>query len=77
MGGLLCRHDAGNPGGLERIAFLDRTRSNLANRLARHRDSPSGDGFAGRRRLVAHIDHPYRAAGADVGQFRLSTARLA
>src|SRR5205823_10193468 len=56
-GGLLGRHDAREPSGLERVALLDCARANQPARFARHRDRPARDRFTIRDRLFANIDH--------------------
>src|SRR5688500_543853 len=56
-GCLLGGHDAGQPGGLQRIPFGDGAGSDQTACLGAHGDLAAGDGFAVGRRLVADIHH--------------------
>ena len=64
--GLLGRHDAGEPGGLERIPLLHAAGADLSQRRRRDGDAPARDGFARRGRLGADVDHADAPARVDV-----------
>ena len=68
--GLLRGQDAGQPRGLQRIAFLDGAGADQPQRLARHRDRPARDRLAGGDRLVADVHHLHAPARVDVRQRR-------
>jgi hypothetical protein len=58
--------DAGDAGGLERIALGDASGANFAQRLWRNRDCPPGHCLALRDGFGADVDHPDTTASIDV-----------
>ena len=68
IGRALGGDDAGEPGGLQRIAFLDLSGANRPQRGGADGDPPARDSFARCLGLVADIDHPDPAAFVDMGK---------
>src|SRR6478736_5118127 len=68
--GLFGRHDARQPGGLQRIALAVDAGANLLERFSRHADPSVRRGFAGGDCLPGHVHHADVSTGIDVRQAR-------
>ena len=68
LGGLLGRHDAGDPRRADDVALLGVAGKDRGQRRRGHAHPSLGDRDPVRRRLVRHVDHPRFAVGANMGQ---------
>ena len=67
VGGALGRHDPGDAGHSQDIAFLEIARADARKRRRLHPDAAAGDGDAPRCWFVADIDHGGAALSVEVG----------
>jgi hypothetical protein len=64
---LFRRHDTGDAGGAEHVAFLSVACEHEIERRRRHEDAALGDRHASRRGLGGDVDHARFAALGEMG----------